>query len=223
MNGLTKPILREIELAAITGRPIAPELIQQMAEALMCAFDAADEASEDPDDIDDLAGIITRLETLRAEAVQSEAEKEAEHEDAIEELKKEHAKAIDELKHEVDRLKATEVPPPPEPELPQGFFLPVQPAPSSMPELVAENIRLKDQAERALAWWVGKAREEVAADLATEIEAREEAETKLDRAQHRIRELEATVKRVDPAGENKVTIHRKTIPTRRKKATNGGR
>jgi hypothetical protein len=106
MNALSSAQLRVIEVDARVGRPVAPEYVEQMSDVLDTLLDEAAAAGEPSDDLADLIGTIARLEKSRQEAVDSEADREREHDKRIEWMQTEHATALADLANTAAEFKA---------------------------------------------------------------------------------------------------------------------
>lgn len=88
--------LRDMHLRSIRGLPVDVEHIEAMIEVLTTLLDEAQDAEEEHGSIDDLVGIIPRLEKLRVEAVEQKDELEREKDEEIETFKKERSELVDE-------------------------------------------------------------------------------------------------------------------------------
>lgn len=205
-NGLRKPDLREIELAAICGRAVDPEHALEMATALADALDAAAGTDAKCESVGDLPGAVEALEKARADAVAEAAEKEAEHEKALEEAAAEHEKALEEeQEHRLDveksldewRRRADEaeaaVSSHGEATLSAGakelgearrrhekteadLRRSLEIALQEKAVAEGEKYRLQAQAERGAEFWREKARAEIAGAVSAEVSAREATE-----------------------------------------------
>lgn len=109
--------LRDMHLRTMRGLPVDVEHIEAMIEVLDTLLDEARDAEEPHDSIDDLVGVIARLEKARVEAVDEKAELETEKDAEIEtfkkerdDLEKEHEQAIADMRedHEQELAKVRE-------------------------------------------------------------------------------------------------------------------
>lgn len=97
-SNLSHARLRDLAVRVTLGEPVPSDDVAAMIETLETLLDEAQAAEEGHGDIDDLHGIIERLEKLREEAVEKLDAQENEHEQKLDEQMEEHEKALDELR-----------------------------------------------------------------------------------------------------------------------------
>lgn len=106
-SNLSHARLRDLAVRVTLGEPVPSDDVAAMIETLETLLDEAQAAEEGHGDIDDLHGIIERLEKLREEAVEKLDAQENEHEQKLDEQMEEHEKALDEMRERIKDIEAT--------------------------------------------------------------------------------------------------------------------
>lgn len=97
--------LRDMHLRTMRGLPVDVEHIEAMIEVLDTLLDEARDAEEPSTSIDDLVGVITRLEKARVEALQQHADVEAEKDEEIANIEKERYDAAKEHEEAIANMR----------------------------------------------------------------------------------------------------------------------